>query len=523
MRSLYYLILIFYGTVCFFSCHSADKRINNVRPNILFIIADDASRKSMGIYGSDYIQTPFFDQLAREGVLFTNAVSNNPKCSPARASILTGRHSWQLEEAVVHRPLMPEKWVFYPELLEAEGYFVGYTGKGWGPGLWRRGKFNPAGKCFDSLKLKPPYTGISEKDYGGNFASFLDQKPDGKPFCFWIGTHEPHRDYEKDSHLKGGKNLKSVKVQEFFPDNDVIKGDLLDYALEVEWFDKQIGKAMTLLKERGELENTIIIVTSDHGMPFPRVKGQIYNEGFEIPLAIRWGKVIKPGRVVNDFINLADFAPTIMKSVGLQPHPQMTGVSFLDIIESKKSGWIDSSRNFAIIGKERHDIGRNEGDKIAVGYPVRAIKTKNYLYIKNYNPQRWPAGNPEHGYRNSDDGPTEDYLVSVSKDTMHPEYKYFQLCLSFRDSEELYDVEKDPDCIDNLAFKVDFSEVKERLKQQMISELKFQKDPRVLGNGDIFDSYYYMGFEAMKDEYGNRFSIPEDLKKYRFISNGRVE
>ncbi len=126
------------------------------RPNILFMIADDASRTSFGAYGSQYVSTPNFDRIAREGVLFTNAYNCNPKCAPARACLLTGRYSWQLEEACNHNPFLSDKWVFYPYLLEQSGYFIGYTGKGWGPGIWKsidggKSRFkndNPAGHPY---------------------------------------------------------------------------------------------------------------------------------------------------------------------------------------------------------------------------------------------------------------------------------------------------------------------------------------------------------------------------------------
>lgn len=510
-------------------CSSRDESVT-VRPNILFIIADDASYNSMGVYGSEYISTPHFDKLAREGVLFTNAYSNNPKCAPARASILTGRYSWQLEEAVVHRPLMPEKWMFYPELLEGNGYFVGHTGKGWGPGLWKRGEHNPAGKNYDSVTLEVPYKGISKKDYAENFKLFLQAKEKDQPFCFWLGTSEPHRPYEKDSYLKAGRSLEDVKVQQFYPDNNVVRGDLLDYALEVEWFDEQIGRAVKILEDIGELDNTIIMVTSDHGMPFPRVKGQIYEEGVHIPLIVRWGNRIKAGRTVNDFVNLPDIAPTLMEAAGLKPHSQMTGKSFLNLLLSERSGLIDSTRTFSVLGKERHDIGRDDKDQIAVGYPVRGLRTKDYLYVRNYEPQRWPAGNPEYGFKNSDDGPTEDFLVSVARDgdfrfekSTHPDYRFYELSFSFRPAEELYDMANDLDCINNLADDPQYKETRQRLAATLQQELLKHQDPRALGNGAIFDTYYYMGFSAMKKMYGERFKIPEHLKQYEFISDGKVK
>ena len=185
------------------------------RPNILFIIADDASRDSFGVYGSKYVRTPNFDRIANEGVLFTNAYNCNPKCAPARACLLTGRYSWQLQEACNHNPFLSDRWVFYPYLLEDAGYFMGFTGKGWGPGIWHdvdagKSKFqkgNPAGHPWQKRTLKPPYKGIANVDYAANFGDFLNTWPQDEPFCFWFGTKEPHRGYGKDNWKLDGRNL----------------------------------------------------------------------------------------------------------------------------------------------------------------------------------------------------------------------------------------------------------------------------------------------------------------------------
>lgn len=137
------------------------------RPNILFIIADDWSWGHAGVYGCKWIQTPTFDRVAREGALFSNAFTNNPKCSPCRASILTGRNTWQLEEAMCHFGLFRARWPVYPELMERAGYHVGHTGKGWGPGDFQTGGFtrNPAGPAYQKFKRDPPLQGMTRIDY----------------------------------------------------------------------------------------------------------------------------------------------------------------------------------------------------------------------------------------------------------------------------------------------------------------------------------------------------------------------
>jgi len=474
----------------------------NKRPNILVIMGDDISRNSMGVYGSEYIKTPNFDRIAKEGVLFTNAYVNNPKCSPSRAVFLTGRYSWQLEEAANHIPVIPEKFKFYPELLEETGYDIGFTGKGWGPGVYY-GEHNPAGWEYNNINLTPPHKGISKKDYAANFEDFLTKRDSEKPFCFWLGTHEAHRKYEKDSYKKENKDLSKITVQGFLPDNELVRGDLADYGVEVEYHDTQIGYALASLAKRGLLDNTIIIATSDQGMPFPRVKGQIYDEDFHEAFVVRWGDKIIPGRVVTDFISFPDVAPTIMEAAGLKPHQQMTGQSFLNLLLSEKSGRIDNKRSYALLGKERHDMGRIDGDQIAVGYPVRAIRTDKYLYSHNYKPYRWPAGDPEYGYNNVDDSPTKSYLTSLKEEDA--DYNYYLLAFGKRPAEELYDMENDPDCLNNLASNPKYAPIIKELKDQMEKELRKQKDPRVLGEGDIFDYYPQAREEKLQNMYKNKY------------------
>jgi len=494
------------------SCNSTQPAEKD-RPNILFIIADDISRNSMGAYGNDFIKTPNFDRIASEGVLFTNAYVTNPKCAPARAGILTGRYSWQLEESANHWAIMSEKWLFYPDLIEESGYFMGFTGKGWSPGIFP-GEHNPAGWEYNDLKLEPPYKAISNKDYAANFQLFLEQNTEKKPFVFWLGTHEAHRAFEKDVYKKKDKNLDDVSVQKAFPDNEIIRGDLADYGVEVEYHDEVIGKCLKILEDKGQLENTLIVVTSDHGMAFPHIKGQIYDEGFHVAFAARWEGKIKPGRVVDDFISFPDIAPTFMEVAGLEPHEQMTGKSFLNVLLSDKSGRIDDSRSYALLGKERHDVGRVEGDQLSVGYPVRAIRTDQYLYSRNFKPERWPAGDPEYNYLNCDDSPTKSYLLGLSENS--PEYHFFELSFGKRVEEELFDIINDPDCVNNLAANPELLEIKTKLRSKLEEELIKQNDPRILGFGDIFDYYPHGNVPKLKELYGDKYYDMEEAFEAKY-------
>lgn len=454
------------------------------RPNFLFIIFDDWGWRDAGAYGSTWVKTPNFDRVAREGVLFKNAFTSNPKCSPCRASILTGRNTWQLKEAVSHGGYFPAGFEVYPDLLEKAGYTLGLTGKGWGPGdfktLAQRTR-NPAGPSFDEHKAEPPASGIGRNDYTKNFAAFLAQRDTAKPFSFWMGFQEPHRAYEWNSGVRLGKLLADVKVPAYLPDTDIVRRDLADYAVEVEYADSHIGGALKALEAAGQLDNTLIIITSDHGMPFPYVKGQIHEDGFHLPLAMRWGKALKPGRVVEDFINVRDFAPTYLELAGLKPPAQMTGKSLVNLLRSDKSGWVEN-RNTMLVGKERHDIGRPND----LGYPVRALRTRDFLYVHNFHPDRWPVGNPETDFGNCDPGPSKEVIKLLGG-------HFYDLCFGKRQPDELYDLRHDPQAVNNLAGDLAHREKLEALRYQMMQMLRDEQDPRALGDAAIFDTYKYVG------------------------------
>ncbi len=505
MKKLLINLLVITAFTLFTGCNTKQQKEPR-RPNILFAIADDASWKHFGAYGCDWVKTPAFDRVASDGILFTRAYTPNAKCAPSRACILTGRNSWQLEEAANHSPLFPEKFKTYAEALGENGYWVGSVAKGWAPG--DPGKINGVkreltGPKFNEHKTTPPAKGISNNDYAKNFETFLEARPEGQPFCFWYGSTEPHRAYEfKAGVNKGGKSTDEIdEVPPFWPDVDTVRNDMLDYAFEIEYFDKHLQKMLQKLEEIGELENTLVIVTADNGMPFPRIKGQVYEYSNHLPLAIMWPNGIKnPGRVVNDFVNFIDFTPTYLEVAGLTTEQSgmqpITGTSLTEIFNSEKEGNVIPERDFVLVGKERHDVGRPDDQ----GYPVRGIITQGYLYIRNFKPERWPKGNPETGYLNCGGSPTKTYILDTRRKKGIMEY--WQLNFGKRPAEELYNIEQDPFCIKNLADDITLAELKSAMEKGLIEKLREQGDPRILGNGDIFDNYKYTG--AVQNYY-NRF------------------
>ena len=455
--------------------------------NILFCIADDAGH--MSAYGTPWVHTPAFDRIAREGILFQNAYTCNAKSAPSRAAMITGRNSWQLEEACNHWALFPSEFKSYPEALAEHGYYVGCTGKGWGPGIATDAqgkKRNLTGTPWNGKKAKPLTSKMSNVDYAANFKAFMQSRPKDRPFCFWYGALEPHRDYEYASSLKNGKDVSQIdSVPSYWPDNDIVRTDMLDYALEVEHFDNHLARILQTLEEEGELENTLVIVTSDHGMPFPRCKGQEYNNSNHIPMAVMWkGGLVNAGRTVDDYISVIDIAPTVLEAAGIREEDSgmqtITGRSFMDILKDTPSG-ID--RGFVMIGKERHDVGRPDDQ----GYPIRGLIRGDYLYLRNYETDRWPAGNPETGYMNVDASPTKTEVLKARRNTKTAHY--WELSFGKRNAEELYNIKKDPNCLANLAGNPDYEALKHRMEKEMTLRLVEQEDPRMFGRGDVFDRY----------------------------------
>ena len=445
------------------------------RPNILLAIADDWSFPHAGIYGDATVSTPNFDRIAREGVRFTHAFVAAPSCTPSRAALLTGQAVHRLEEGGNLHGFLPKSYAVYPDLLEAAGYVVGYSGKGWGPGQFEPGgrSRNPAGPVFK------------------NFEEFMKQRAAGAPFCFWFGSTDPHRPYEPGSGVRGGLKIDRVRVPRFLPDGADVRNDLLDYYFEVQRFDADVGRMLESLERAGELDNTIVVVTSDNGMPFPRAKANVYDAGARVPLAIRWPGVAKPGTTIDSFASLTDIAPTLLEGVGLTPPAAMTGRTLVPALKGERQ----PQRDRVYIERERHANVRR-GD---LSYPVRAMRTKDYLYIRNFRPDRWPAGDPElyfavGPFGDIDGGPSKSALLDKRSDSAIA--RYFQLATAKRPAEELYDLRSDPDQLENVAGRSEHRAVQEQLRGELDRWLRETGDPRATVDDDRWDRFPYYGQPA---------------------------
>ncbi len=449
-------------------------------PNVLFIVADDASRHFGATYGCRWVRTPHIDRLAAAGIVFDNFYVATSKCSPSRAAMLTGRNPWQLGAAANHWPVFPPEFMAFTEAVAAKGVACGGDGKLWAPGEARTAMGAPR----DFGMQRPP--GGGEQAAGVGLAAFLRQRPDGIPFFYWFGSRRPHRPYERDAGLAAGKKPADVdRVPAIWPDDEAVRRDLLDYAAAIEAFDVEVGSLLEALDAAGEQENTLVVVTSDNGMPFPRVKGHTFDEAHHLPLVVRWpAGIVHPGRREAALVGEIDFAPTFLELFGVDGQAAgmapITGTSFTDLLRDSPR----HERPFVIIGRERNDTQGRPGTPSGLGYPARGIRQGDWLYVHNFAPDRWPCGDPDRGLNDTDDGPTKRAIVAAGEGD-----PFWKLCFGKRPADELYDLAADPDCVRNLAVEPGVAARRETLRQALMAELTRQQDPRVLGRGDEFDRY----------------------------------
>ena len=451
-----------------------------MRPNMLFIITDDQSWEHLGCYGDQAVRTPNVDQLATNGIRFQNAYTACPSCSPSRAGILTGQDVYRLREGGILTGILWDVYPLFPKILAENGYNVGATGKRY----WPRTRDvegavdEPIGSIYDMHRYDSVPVGVSKNHYSANFKQFLDENPEGKPFFFWVGIGEPHRPFEIDRGVRIGIDTSRIRIPAFFPDVPVTKLNIADYLSEIEWADHAVGEMVEILEAKGLIDNTLIVYTSDNGMPLPRAKATLYDHGVRMPLIISWPDHVISERVVNDPISLIDMAPSFLDLAGIPVPEQMTGKSIKKIILSEKSGTIDKEKEFVVTTFEKHTHCRPDH----LGYPRRAIHTEEWTYIINYEPSRYPMGNVDLYIPNwdilgdTDPGRIKEYF----KENMdNPEFKeLWDLAFGKVPGEQLFSKKDDPDMINNLAYDPEFEAIKLELKEKLTSYLIKTEDPR---------------------------------------------
>lgn len=521
------------------------------RPNIVVAFADDWGRYASAYAKVDkkagpnaIVKTPNFDRVAKDGVLFTHAFVTSPSCTPCRSSLLSGQYFFRtglgaILSGAVWDPAIPS----FPLLLRDSGYHIGQTYKVWSPGTpndapygERKYEYESAGRKFNQFSQNVtemmdgqgmPMKAAKQVLYdevSGNFDQFLsDRKSGEQPFCYWFGPTNVHRKWTRGSGKRlWGLDPDDLKgaLPEFLPDVPAVREDFADYLGEAMAFDAALGLLLEKLQAIGELENTIVVVSGDHGVPgFTHGKTNLYDFGTGVPLAISWPARAPGGRVVEDFVNLMDLAPTFLEA-GVTKIPEvMTGKSLVNVLVSHKEGQVDPARDFVVTGRERHVDQARAGN---LPYPQRALRTKDFLYIRNFKPDRWPEGDP-YGLAEGkefteeeltedtrltladmDSGPTKAWLVLNRENASVQGPRFYQWAFGKRPAEELYDLREDPDQVKNLAGESGYAEIREKMSQRLMGVLKEAKDPRVTGDGSTFDKPPYTEVPPLGEKKGKK-------------------
>jgi N-sulfoglucosamine sulfohydrolase len=500
-----------------------------VKPNILFCFADDWGRYASVFAAlekhpspNQIVRSPNIDRIAREGVLFRNAFVNAPSCTPCRSALLTGRYFFNTGRGAI---LQGAQWdttiPSFPLLLRDAGYHIGETYKVWSPGTPVDAPFGSGRYSYEKAGNLPNNfsenvtqllrEGLAleearEKIFAqvrANFEAFLADRKPGQPWLYWFGPTTTHRRWIKGS----GKALWGLdpatlegKLPPFLPDVPVVREDFADYLGEVQAFDAYVGLLLKKLEEIGELDRTLIVVSGDHGGPgFPNGKCNLYDFGTGVTLAARWPGGTG-GRVVDDLVSLPDLAPTFLEAAGVAAPAGVNGRSLLNVLRSKRSGLVDTQRTWVITGRERHVAAEREEN---LPYPQRALRTPEFLYIRNFASDRWPLGSPTAvtateapaadvlesdthiAFADMDAGPTKAWLITHRND---PQWKrHYDIAFAKRPAEELYDLRKDPHQMKNVAADPAYDKERARLAAQLIRILTQAGDPRVTGDGQTFE------------------------------------
>ena len=499
------------------------------RPNIVFCFADDWGRFA-GAYAavedrpspSQVVKTPVIDRIAREGVLFRNAFVTAPSCTPCRSSLLSGQYFFRTGRgAILQGAVWDASIPSYPLLLRDAGYHIGQTYKVWSPGTpndapygGREHEYEKAGGKYNNFSENATamvrdglgFEAAKEKllaEVRANFDAFLADRKPGQPFCYWFGPTLTHRAWEKGS----GRALWGIdperlkgKLPKFMPDVPEVREDFTDYLGEIQAWDAGVGVVVRRLEEIGELDRTVLVISGDHGMPgVPGGKCNLYDFGVGVSLVVR-GPAIRGGRVVDDFVNLMDLAPTFLEFGGLTPPAVMTGRSFKNVLCSEKAGQVDPARTFVVTGRERHVAAAREGN---LPYPHRAIRTADFLYVRNFAPGRWPMGSPKAAaetgaldaealarntfaaFADMDASPTKAWLIGRRNEAQWQ--WHYTYAFGRRPAEELYHLREDPDQTRNLASEPAYAEKKRDLSARLMKALTDAADPRVTGDGQTFE------------------------------------
>jgi arylsulfatase A-like enzyme len=490
------------------------------RWNILFVFADDWGRYAScyrGLDGrpglNDVVTTPAIDRLARDGVVFRHAFVSSPSCTPCRSSLLSGRPFFACGRgAILLNAVWDDSIPSFPLLLQGAGYRIGKSYKVWSPGRPADAPFGGQTHAFEQAGRLPndfsehatrmvadgktfaEAKGEIVGQIRANFRDFLAAAAAG-PWLYFCGPTTTHRTWVKGS----GKALWGIdpdalrgRLPAFLPDVPEVREDVADYLGEVQAVDAYVAVLVAELEAAGLLDTTLVVASGDHGMPgVPAGKCELHDHGTAVPLVARVPGGT-PGRIVDDFVSLPDLAPTFLEVAGVPRPAGMTAPSLLPALRADHGGQIEPARSFVITGRERHVDTAREGN---LPYPTRALRTADYLYIRNFAPDRLPMGregiaaagaeadakaleaNTFAAYPDMDASPTKAWVIRHGTEEA---WRWLaDYAFARRPAEELYDLRADPDQIKNVAADPAHAAARRDLAARLDELLRAAGDPRL--------------------------------------------
>lgn len=407
-----------------------------LRPNILFITADDMGLQA-GCYDDAAARTPNLDRLAGEGVRFRTVYVTQASCSSSRSSLLTGFYPHQTGQlGLAHRgysmaPGIPT----LPTILRAAGYRTGIIGKL---------HVKPADDFEFDFKDLPAEPTRKVRHVADKAARFWQEKP-GSPWFLYVNYFDPHVPLIPQVDELPEKPLEQQQVQPFSfqrVDAPEVRARIASYYNAVSRLDCGIGLLLERLAETGEADNTVVVFTSDNGPPFSRAKTTCYEAGIRVPLIVRWPGVARAGAVSDAMVSAIDLMPTFRAVAGLAPDRRLPGFSLVSVLRGEETTW----RRYLFAQHYAHGGPPS---------PRRVVRDARYKLILNLLPEQ----------ANSigvDGDPAATVVQSPEWDGSLARRLFDRVARP--PAEELYDLEADPDEIDNLAGDTSHRAVLERLR-----------------------------------------------------------
>lgn len=431
------------------------------RKNVVLLVADDLGL-DCGCFGNPKVRTPNIDALAKNGVRFSHGFATTASCSASRAVIYTGLYTHsngQFGHAHAPHNFHTHAWVkSLPKVLKDAGYRTGIIGK--------LHVLPPEVYTFDVEVANGIGGNRSVIEMGAKATQFMKDSGD-KPFLLIMGFSDPHRSAKNFGNEKPYPNVtetkydpKDVLVPSFLPDTPEVRQELAEYYQAASRLDLGIGQVMEALKQTKNADNTLVIFLSDNGIPFPGAKTTLYDAGLRLPFIVSSPTLKKRGFTNQAMVSYVDVTPTILDWAGAkQPYP-LPGRSILPILEEESpKGWD------AVYGSHVfHEITNY--------YPMRMLRTRQHKYVLNLAHQLdFPFASDLYG------SPTWQGILKRGDKTLgHRSIDSY----IHRPREELYDLEKDPNELKNVAGDPKYATVLNDLRGRLKDWQEKTKDPWIV-------------------------------------------